>query len=90
MKEVDLEFRDFENHSVLDTLYNKEDVIELINKLKSNIGLLLNQEISKIIYMGGVYAKIFLSVCADRDFHADFNFIENMYKNICLIRKIIE
>lgn len=40
--------------------------------------------------MGGVYTKIFLSVSCEKDFHADFNFIENMYKNICLIRKIIE
>lgn len=30
--------------------------------------------------MGGVYVKIFLSVASELNFHADFNFIENMYE----------
>ncbi|CAD8108524.1 unnamed protein product [Paramecium primaurelia] len=78
MREIELEFKDFSKFQVQDTLYNKDDVLELLKKLQSSLEVLMNKEVSKIIYMCGVYVKIFLSVCSDQDFHADFNFIENV------------
>lgn len=65
MHEVELEFKDFTENQVLDTIYNKDDVQDLLKKVESSVLILLNKEVSKIIHMGGVYVKIFLSVCAD-------------------------
>lgn len=65
MKEVELEFNDFTSHSIADTLYNKDDIQELIEKLQKNLSVLLNKEVSKMIHMSGVYVKIFLSVCSE-------------------------
>lgn len=53
-----------------------------MRKLNKSLEALIEKDVSKIIQMCGVYIKIFLCESAQNnmDFHADFHFIENLYK----------
>ena len=58
--------------------YNQ--IIEIIEKLTKLLTANMDKDFSKIIHMTGVYVKIFLceNNSNNHDFHADFNYIENL------------
>jgi len=79
IKEVDLALNEFREDNVQDSIFNREDVEAMMDKLKEEMRKVLDQEITNLVRVSGIYVQTVLTEAekSQVNIKIDMNLIEN-------------